>query len=186
MKIPPQAKRVFKGVIFDVYQWEQEMFDGSKQIFEMTKRPDTVEVIATQGDTVLIVEQEQPGRSKFLSLFGGRREDGEEPLQAAQRELLEEAGLASSDWEAWRTYQPSGKIDWALYYYIARDCIRIADPNLDSGEKISFRAVDFEEFIEIATSKEFGDHEAVADMLRMKLNPVQLEEFRRTLFSKTM
>ena len=37
MKVPKQAKRVFKGVIFDVYQWEQEMFDGTKEIFEKLK-----------------------------------------------------------------------------------------------------------------------------------------------------
>ncbi len=38
MKIPPNAKRVFKGIIFDVYQWQQKMFDGSKETFEMLKR----------------------------------------------------------------------------------------------------------------------------------------------------
>lgn len=184
MKIPPQAKRVFKGVIFDVYQWEQEMFDGSKQTFEMAKRPDTVEVIAMQGDKVLIAEQEQPGRPKFLSLFGGRCEEGEESLLAAQRELLEETGLASNDWELWRTYQPGGKIDWTLYYYIARNCTNIADQKLDSGERIHIRALSFTEFIETVASKEFGDYEMVADVLRMKLDPIKLEEFRRQLFPK--
>ena len=42
--IPANAKKVFHGVIFDVYQWEQEMFDGTKEIFEKLKRPDTVVV----------------------------------------------------------------------------------------------------------------------------------------------
>ena len=31
-KIPNNAKRVFKGVIFDVYQWEQEVFDGMSKL----------------------------------------------------------------------------------------------------------------------------------------------------------
>ena len=35
--IPENAKRVFKGIIFDVYQWEQELYNGSKAVFEKLK-----------------------------------------------------------------------------------------------------------------------------------------------------
>lgn len=35
MKIPSTAKRVFKGIIFDVYRWEQEMFDETTSTFEI-------------------------------------------------------------------------------------------------------------------------------------------------------
>lgn len=87
MKVPSQAKRVFKGIIFDVYQWEQELFDGSKQTFEMLKRPDTVEVIAVKDGSILMSRQSQPNKHDFFSLFGGRVEPDEEPLAAAQREL---------------------------------------------------------------------------------------------------
>jgi ADP-ribose pyrophosphatase len=71
MKIPKEAKLVFKGVIFDVYQWQQKMFDGSFETFEMLKRPNTVEIIATQGDKILLSHQSQPNKKDFLSLFGG-------------------------------------------------------------------------------------------------------------------
>ena len=33
MKLPEQAKKVFDGEIFDVYQWDQEMYDGSTETF---------------------------------------------------------------------------------------------------------------------------------------------------------
>ena len=65
MKVPSQAKRVFKGIIFDVYQWEQELFDGSKQTFEMLKRPDTVEVIAVKDGSILMSRQSQPNKHDF-------------------------------------------------------------------------------------------------------------------------
>jgi len=32
--IPEDAKKVFKGEIFDVYQWELEGYDGKMRIFE--------------------------------------------------------------------------------------------------------------------------------------------------------
>ncbi len=33
--IPDHATCVFRGMLFDVYQWQQEMFDGSIETFEM-------------------------------------------------------------------------------------------------------------------------------------------------------
>ena len=64
MKIPDNAKLVFKGVIFDVYQWQQELFDGSQATFEALKRPGTVQVIPTVGDRVLLSYEEQPGKPR--------------------------------------------------------------------------------------------------------------------------
>ena len=40
--IPPEADRVFRGEIYEVYQWPQKMPDGSVETFEMLRRPDTV------------------------------------------------------------------------------------------------------------------------------------------------
>lgn len=42
--IPPEADRVFRGEIYEVYQWSQKMPDGSVKTFEMLRRPDTVMV----------------------------------------------------------------------------------------------------------------------------------------------
>ncbi|HEY4513381.1 MAG TPA: hypothetical protein VJH06_02610 [Candidatus Paceibacterota bacterium] len=71
--IPDDAKRVFKGVIFDVYQWEQEMYDGTKAIFEKLKRPDTVVVFPVLPDgKIILTEQEQPGKKPFIGATGGQ------------------------------------------------------------------------------------------------------------------
>lgn len=44
--LPKEAKKVFSGVISEVYQWPQELFDGTTATFEMIKRPDTVKIVA--------------------------------------------------------------------------------------------------------------------------------------------
>lgn len=160
-KIPPHAERVFKGVIFDVYQWQQEMFDGSVETFEMLKRPNTVMVLALQGDTIFYARQEQPGKpAPYLSLFGGRGEEGEEPLETAKRELLEETGMASERWHLLRTHLFPGKIDWTVYFFVAQDCKKIAEPKLDAGEKIKVMSCALDEFITtIVPSDQFKDYE---------------------------
>ena len=183
MKIPSNAKKVFDGIIFDVYQWEQEMFDGSTSTFEMLKRPNTIEVIATEGDKILLSKQSQPNKSDFYSLFGGRAEEGEEPLVTAKRELLEESGLKSENWELLKTYSPIHKIEWDIYMYVARDCVKTLDQKLDAGEKIEIIKCTFEEFIKIVDSDNYWGNELVLDVLRMQKEN-KLEEFKFRIFGK--
>lgn len=183
MKIPKEAKRVFKGIIYDVYHWEQKQFDGSVKTFEMLKRPHTVEVIAVQGDKIIIAEQQQPRMEPLYTLFGGRQEEGEEPLATAKRELREEAGLVSKDWQLFKSFvHESNKIDWMLHLFIARSCAKVGDQTLDSGERIELKEVDFDEFISIVSSERFWGGPIITEILRMRLAPARIEEFRKKLF----
>ena len=65
----------------------------------------------------------------------------------AQRELLEETGLVSEDWEFFKAYEKSSKIDYDSVLYIARNCKKIQEQNLDAGERINIRRVDWKEFL---------------------------------------
>lgn len=181
-KIPPDAKRVFKGKIFDVYQWEQKMFDGSTETFEMIKRPNTLQIIPIVGDKIIMAEEEQPNKSPFLSLLGGREEEGEEPKESAKRELLEESGLESDDWELFRSYNPYGKLDWTIYLLIARNCKKVTGQKLDAGEKITLLEVSFEEFLEKIQDERFWGAEIANDIYRLSHDPKKLQEFKKKLF----
>lgn len=148
MKIPSQAKRVFKGVIFDVYQWEQEMYDGSKATFEALKRPNTILTIPIKGNKLLLSFEEQPGKPRRYGFIGGRAEPNELPLDTAKRELLEETGMESADWELFGSYEFDGKIEWTTHLFIARNCQKIAEQKLDAGEKIDVYKCQLSEFME--------------------------------------
>lgn len=136
--IPPEAKRVFQGVIYDVYQWPQEMFDGSTATFEMLKRPDTVRVLAIKDDKIVVQEQEQPHAGFFYDLPSGRHDiEAEDELAAAQRELLEETGMAFNTWKLIQAFQPHTKIEWLVYTFLATDFESEVPQKLDAGEKIT-------------------------------------------------
>ncbi len=144
--IPENAARVFKGVIFDVYQWQQELFDGSHTTFEMLKRPDTVVVIAVRDNKILILDQEQSGRSSFYDLPCGRHDVvSETELDAARREVLEETGTSFADWKLVAVEQPQSKVDWLIYTFIATNFISETEQNLDAGERIQVELKSFDD-----------------------------------------
>ncbi|EKD44718.1 MAG: NUDIX hydrolase [uncultured bacterium (gcode 4)] len=167
MKIPEHAKKVFSWKTFDTYQWEQEMFDGTTKTFEKLRRNPSVDTIAvSESGEIYILEEEHPGRSPFYGLVWWTCEDWEEPIDTAKRELLEETGLVSDDWELFGSYEKSSRIDYTSNIFIARNCKRIQDQNLDSGEKIQIRMVNWEDFLNIVADPKFRVQEFALETLR--------------------
>lgn len=181
--IPDHAKKVFDGVLFDVYQWEQELFDGTKTIFEKIKRPDTVVVFPVlDNGKIMLTEQEQPGMEPFIGATGGRVDEDEDVLEAAKRELLEESGYEASEFILWDAQHPTSKTDWVVYTFVAKGLKKVSDMNLDAGEKITLKLVELDEFIEIAINKNFVEKEIIPKLYEAKLYPEKKEELKK-LFS---
>ena len=149
-KIPDNAKKVFEGIIFDVYHWEQEMFDGSTATFEAIKRINSNSILATADNKIIITTEEQPGKGVFTDMPGGRVERGEDKMMAAKRELLEETGYSTDDYEERFTEDSArmSKLEWNTFYYIARNCKKVQEQSLDAGEKIELQWIPFEELLE--------------------------------------
>ncbi len=184
-KIPPHAKKVFSGVIYDVYQWEQEQFDGTFQTFEMLKRPDTVVVIPLVGDKIYLQKEEQPGHRPTIGVPAGRFEkDEQDPRAVAKRELLEESGYASDDVRLLRSHDHLGKVESTLHIFVAHNCLKVAEPNLDPGERIhETMLVTFDEFLELSQHPEFvKGHALELDCLKARLDPEYKEIFRTAFF----
>src|SRR3989344_3843455 len=147
-KLPSNAHCVYKGDVLEVWAWDQKMYDGSTRMFETIKRPDTVDVIATVGDKIIIEEQEQPDRpDMFLSLPGGRADGGGDPFTEAKREFLEETGYVSDDWELWKEIFPAYRTVYSVHYFIARNCRFVQPAGPDDGERIRVRLVSFNDFL---------------------------------------
>jgi ADP-ribose pyrophosphatase len=60
----------------------------------------------------------------------GYLEAEENPLDAAKRELLEETGCESQEWQNLRTYVISGNRGaGSTHFFLAKNCIQITDPD---------------------------------------------------------
>ena len=181
MKIPQNASKVFTGNIFDVYQWEQEIYDGTKATFEALKRPATIQIIPTLKDKLYLSHEEQPSKPLCYTFLGGRQEKGEEIEETAKRELLEETGFRSNDWELIKTYEADGKIEWITYLFVARNVEKVANPKLDGVEKIEVVEVGWDKFLEIVTSEDFWGKDISNDIFRISKDSKKLDEFRQKI-----
>ncbi len=180
--IPENAKRVFEGKIFDVYQWEQKLYDGSTAIFERITRPDTIVVFPILPDgRILLVEDSQPDREPILTAPSGRIEEGETPGEAARRELQEETGWTPGSLETFYEVKPFLKLDWMIYVFVGRDCKQTSRLNPDAGEKIQPHPVTFDELIELAVKGEVRGEGFTERVLRAKLDPAKMAELKKRL-----
>lgn len=153
--IPPQAVQAFKGIIFDTYQWEQELFDGSKTTYEMLKRPDSVRVLAIVDGKIVITKQEQSFVGNFIDLPGGFHDrEGENELDAAKRELKEETGVECKHWKLLEAVQLQNKIEQFNYLFLAYDAVEgntveTRTQKLDAAEKVEVLYLSLEEVKQI-------------------------------------
>lgn len=166
--IPEEAERVFKGKIYEVYQWPQQMFDGSFETFEMLRRPDTVKIIPivtaeearrlgfkADAPQLIVTKQEQPRKDCFYDYPGGRMdEEDTDELAAAKRELLEETGLSFRNWKLVKVEQPFNKIDWLVYTFVATELLGRTEQSLDAGEKIEVVAMGLDEVKRLSEKEE--------------------------------
>ncbi len=152
--IPHQAKKVFHGRIFDVYQWQQKMFDGSIETFEMLKRTDACNILAVKDGKLVMVKQIQPHwTQERLTFPGGRADDGEDSLSMAKRELLEEAGMKFKNWRLIDCVQVHEKMEYFIYAYLATELREETATNHDSGEKMETILMNFDEVRKLAVKE---------------------------------
>lgn len=163
--IPDSATRAFEGAIFDVYQWQQELYDGSYDTFEMLKRPDTTSVLCVVDDKLIVLDEEQPNNVKRRSFPGGRIDpEDESVVSAAQREVQEETGYSFANWRLIKVVQPIKKLEWFIYYVVAWDVTGKIETAHEPGEKILEEHLTFNEVKQLAEQKAGFIHE-VSDLL---------------------
>ena len=71
-----------------------------------------------------------------LAVVGGYLEPGEDPLAAAQRELLEETGYAAEEWHALGRFAVDGnRGSGTAYFFLARQARAVQPPDADDLEE---------------------------------------------------
>jgi ADP-ribose pyrophosphatase len=143
--IPENAECVFEGLMFDIFHWQQKLYDGTFTTFEMLRRVDTVRVVAIKDDKLVLIDEQQILHAPNRHFPTGKVDKGEAWLAAAQREMREETGLQFANWKLVNVDQPFDQLEWFVATYLATDCSEVGNPELEGGEKSTTLFADFAE-----------------------------------------
>jgi len=174
--MPPDTKKVFEGDIFSVWQWPQELFDGSRKTFERITRSDVTHAVGVlPNGKILLTEDAQPHRQTVLTPPGGMVEEGETPEEAVRREFLEETGYEIKELVPWHHYQPaSDKIGYTCHAFVACKIEKKGAPTPEAGEKIKVLQFSWDEFLQLGSNPKMRDL-----VIRIILLEAQLDKQKR-------
>lgn len=182
---PTHAKKVFEGVLFDIFQWEQEMYDGSKVTFEQAVKCHSTCIIAIIDGHVMVTKQEQPCEvHPFIGLPAGRIERDETPEENAHKELFEEVGVECDSLNLIKTFEYGFKMDYKCYVYLADNPRILSEPSPDSGEKIEVMKVPLAEFFEMVSNNTLRESRMLKSVFNNELSKECEERMMDILLEK--
>ena len=123
------------SVRIDEFSYE----DGETAEREIVEHPGAVAIVAHDDERLFMVRQprEPVGEEELLELPAGKLdEEGEAPLEAAKRELVEEVGIEAAEWRELKTlYTTPGFSDEQVHLFVATGLTEV-DPQPAEGERI--------------------------------------------------
>jgi ADP-ribose pyrophosphatase len=136
---PIGGDTVYSGRIVDVRIERFRHADGEEVSREVVRHQGAVAIVAHDERIVWLVRQprEAVGEQALLEIPAGRLDiDGEQPLQAAKRELAEEIGRGAREWQPILSYWAgAGITDEQVHLYLATDLYE-AHASSEENERI--------------------------------------------------
>ena len=164
------SKTVYDGKIITVLKDDVEVADGHKSFREVVKHSGGIVVLAIHEDKILFVKQfRYPMKEVLLELPAGKLEYGENPFEAAKRELEEETGYCADKWtDLGYVYTSPGYSNEKLYLYKAEN-LHFTQCHPDEGEILQPLEIKIDDAIKMINNGEINDAKTLCAFFRSKL-----------------
>ena len=167
----------FQGPVFSVTTDEVEEPGGVRARRDVIRHSGSIVVLAIEeparagtgkrAEPRILLERQyrHAAQSMMWELPAGRIDDGETPLTAAKRELLEETGYSARQWKRiLHFYVSPGFLDETMTIYLARGLrAGVAQPEAD--ERIAVRFFSLPEATRMALHGRIRDAKTIAGIL---------------------
>jgi len=180
-----QSWEVLKNaLIYEASPWirlsvQQVRLPNGKVVdnFHRVKMPEYAVVVARTSDGRMIMERQyKHGVGKVsLMLPGGLIEPGEEPIAAARRELMEETGYSSDNWQSLGSFVANANYGCGkAHIFCAKNAILVQTPNSGDLEEMEIVLLSPEGSIDAVRSGEVMALSAMA-AIALATNPLFTE-----------
>lgn len=165
------SETIFDGKILHIRRDAVLLPNGRQAFREVADHPGGVCVLAldSQGQALLVSQFRYPYGEVLRELPAGKLEPGEDPHEAARRELREETGAVSGEFRSLGELYPSpGYCGEIIRMYLARD-LRFEEAAPDEDEFLNVERVPFPLLVEQVLSGAVKDAKTIAAVLKAKL-----------------
>ena len=145
----------YKTPIFNLLKRNMELQavdESDRGDFYVLDAPEWINIIGiTKDDEVILVEQYRYGiEEPTLEIPGGMVDEGEEPLEGANREMLEETGYRSDKWSSLGKVSSNPAIMTNFtHMYLAEECVFEGAENPDTHERINVHTMPVNDFLDL-------------------------------------
>jgi len=166
-----QQRMIFKGRIIRLTLDTVQLPNGATAELEIVHHPGGAAVVALDaaGRVCLLRQYRHAAGGWMWELPAGKLDGGEAPLQCAQRELEEEAGMQAEEW------QPLGKIvsspgvfTEVIHLFLAR-ALSAVPTRAEEHEVIEVHWRPWDEVLRMAQDGEIDDAKTLAGLLRAQV-----------------
>jgi ADP-ribose pyrophosphatase len=166
------SKLAYKGKVFTVTTEKVTEPGGVTSLRDVVRHSGSVVILAVDASaspsdpTILIERQYRHAAGKFLlELPAGRIEQGESPLAAGKRELIEETGFRARKWSKLvRYYASPGFLAEHMQVFLAED-IREGPAQPEADEKIELLHIPLSELLEMIHAGKIEDAKTLLSVL---------------------
>jgi ADP-ribose pyrophosphatase len=165
-------EQIYSGKVIDLYIEEVELPNKKTGKREVVKHPGAVAVLAvTDEGKMLMVEQfRKPLEKTIIEIPAGKLEKGEDPLECAKRELLEETGFACESMESIGSFYTSpGFADELIHLYYTNTLTKQGDQMTDEDEFLNVLELSVDEAKELMREEKIHDAKTAYSVMYMEL-----------------
>lgn len=165
-----ESELIFDGRVVKLYKDTIELPTGKQSFREVVKHAGGVVILAVKDDKILLVKQfRYPFKEIMYELPAGKLEAGEDPFEAAKRELEEETGYCADKWTNLGYVCTSpGYSDEKLYLYKAED-LKFTHCHPDDGEIIQAFEYKYDDVLKMIDKGEINDAKTLCALLRAEI-----------------
>lgn len=167
------GEQVYAGRLLKVHRDRVRLPDGAESAREYIRHPGAVAIVALLEDGRVLLERQfrYPLARVFVEIPAGKLEPGEDHLDTAKRELLEETGYVAADWRRLGLiHNAIGYSDEGIEIWLARG-LALRQQQLADGEFLEVFSLPLAEAQAMARDGRLTDVKTIVGLLWAEARP---------------